>query len=228
MSTTTRAEGVWWAPHRLSWWTSVLFAIGATCFFVGPIPGFVEALGSAVDGAVFFVGSIFFTTAATLQFLQGGTRIDRWSSGVQLVGTVFFNVTTFRAMQTGLENPSYDKLVWRPDAYGSICFLVSGYLAYVSVCRRFACFRWHRLDWKIAAVNLVGCIFFGISAVAGYVTPSTGSALDLAAANLFTALGGLCFLIGAVLLLPEGARAARRRVRSTPPGSGRWPRSRPA
>ena len=41
--------------------------------------------------------------------------------------------------------------------------------------------------------------------VAAYVVPSTGSELDLAAANGFTALGGLCFLVGAVLLLPESA-----------------------
>jgi hypothetical protein len=47
-----------------------------------------------------------------------------------------------------------------------------------------------------------------ISAVAGYVVPSTGSALDLAAANAWTALGALCFLIGAVLLLPDSARSA--------------------
>ena len=31
-------------------------------------------------------------------------RIDWWSSGVQLVGTVFFNFTTFRAMQTSVES----------------------------------------------------------------------------------------------------------------------------
>ena len=55
-------------------------------------------------------------------------------------------------------------------------------------------------------MNLLGCIAFGISAIAAFVVPSTGSVVDLAAANLFTALGGLCFLIGAVLLLPESAR----------------------
>ena len=58
-------------------------------------------------------------------------------------------------------------------------------------------------------MNLVGCVAFGISAVGAYVVPSTGSALDLAAANLFTALGGLCFLVGAVLLLPEAAPPRR-------------------
>jgi hypothetical protein len=34
--------------------------------------------------------------------------------------------------------------------------------------------------------------------------PSAGD-LDLAASNGFTALGGLCFLVGAVLLLPDSA-----------------------
>ncbi len=37
--------------------------------------------------------------------------------------------------------------------------------------------------------------------------PSSGSILDLAASNLFTAFGGLCFLVGAVLLLPESKAA---------------------
>jgi hypothetical protein len=35
--------------------------------------------------------------------------------------------------------------------------------------------------------------------------PSQGSVVDLAAANAFTAFGGLCFLVGAVLLLPQSA-----------------------
>jgi hypothetical protein len=69
-------------------------------------------------------------------------------------------------------------------------------------------------DWWIALVNLVGCVAFGISAVASYVVPSTGDALDLAGANVFTSLGALCFLIGALLLLPVSPASddAERRV----------------
>ncbi len=48
--------------------------------------------------------------------------------------------------------------------------------------------------WWQPAVNLLGCIFFGISAIAGYVVPETGSVLDQAAANWNTALGAACFL----------------------------------
>ena len=54
-------------------------------------------------------------------------------------------------------------------------------------------------------MNLVGCVAFGIAAIAGYVVPSSGSVLDLAAANFATAFGGLCFLVGAVLSLPGSA-----------------------
>jgi hypothetical protein len=51
-------------------------------------------------------------------------------------------------------------------------------------------------------VNLLGCVFFGISAVAGYVVPSTGSMIDVAAANWNTCLGAACFLACALAELP--------------------------
>ena len=88
---------------------------------------------------------------------------------------------------------------------GSICFLVSGIVAYVAVAGGGIFGARRSRAWWIAAVNLLGCIAFGISAVASYVIPSTGSAVDLARANVTTAVGALCFLIGAILLLPASA-----------------------
>ena len=49
-------------------WTGVLFALGSACFVVGPLPGFAELVGVRADAAVFFVGSLFFTSAAFLQW----------------------------------------------------------------------------------------------------------------------------------------------------------------
>src|SRR5262245_21699778 len=72
-SLVSRAEphaGIWWQPRRASWWIGVLFAVGSACFLVGPLPGFVELVGSRVDAIVFFVGSIFFTSAAAIQYLE--------------------------------------------------------------------------------------------------------------------------------------------------------------
>jgi hypothetical protein len=224
-----RSQAVWWAPRRYSWWIGVLFAVGSTCFLVGPLPGFVEFVGSKVDGLVFFVGSLFFTSAAALQLTDTDfdlRTLDWWSCAVQLAGTIFFNVSTFRALQAGLDATEYNRLVWAPDAFGSICFLASGYLAYAAVCGSPACRPRRSLDWWIAAVNLLGCVAFGVSAVTSYVIPSTGSAVDLARANAFTAIGGLCFLVGAVLLLPEGAAAERSAASpasddETPQGGGK-------
>jgi len=214
----------WWAPHRASWWIGVLFAIGSVCFMLGPLPGFIQLVGSAADGTVFFVGSVFFTTAALIQYLEAANadrdlagdragrmrlftfephRIDWWATLIQLVGTVFFNINTFRAMQQSFDTSDVDRLVWAPEAVGSICFLISGLLAYLEV-RDGGLFSAARtLEWKISTVNFAGCILFGISAVAGYVVPETGDVLALAAANVTTSLGALCFLIGSLLVVSE-------------------------
>lgn len=193
------------ADRRTTWWIAVLFAIGSACFVVGPFPGYVQLVGSAADGITFFVGSLFFTVAALLQGLEA-TRSDRIATMIQFAGTIFFNVSTFRAMQTSVDTSQIDRLVWAPELAGSICFFVSGVLAYLTV--RAAGHEARRNEeWRIAAVNLAGCLLFMISAIAGYVVPKTGTVLDLAAANWTTSLGALAFLIGSLILLPR--RAAR-------------------
>jgi hypothetical protein len=210
-------------PRPAGWagwdrWIAVGFAIGSACFFIGPFPGFVELVGSGVDGVVFFAGSVFFTLAAGLELREGTLRRGRrwgadpswWSAASQFVGTLLFNLSTFHAMQDGLSTQQENRLVWAPDLFGSAAFLISGGLAY-RVARRARRGPARRdREWTMAAVNLAGCVFFGVSAIASYVVPSTGSVLDLAAANWTTALGALCFFIGAVMMLPRHSAAAGR------------------
>jgi hypothetical protein len=167
------------------------FAIGSTCFLVGPFPGYAQLVGGEADAWTFFIGSIFFTAGGALQTSLSRRGADLWAAAIQSAGTLFFNVSTFRALQTSIDNSAYDRLVWRPDAFGSICFLVSGVIAYRAR-------RPH--DWQ-PLVNLLGCVFFGISAVAGYVVPARGSVVDLAAANWNTSLGAACFLACALATL---------------------------
>jgi hypothetical protein len=197
---------------RIVWdrWIAIGFAVGSACFLVGPFPGFVQLVGAGADGAVFFAGSIFFTLAALLEVRESTLRLGRWaadpswwSAAVQFVGTLLFNLSTFAAMQDGLSTGQTNRLVWAPDLFGSAAFLISGALAY-GVANRARRRGAHRgREWTMAAVNLTGCVLFGISAIASYIVPSSGSILDLAAANWTTALGALCFLIGAVLFLPR-------------------------
>ncbi len=121
---------------------------------------------------------------------------------------MFFNATTFRALSTAVDAPSYDHVVWRPDALGSICFLVSGYLAYVEVAGGLLRPPPRALEGALVSVNLFGCVAFGLSAVAAYVVPATDTFVNVTVANAATAIGALAFLVGAVLLLPEGAHEA--------------------
>lgn len=180
----------------------LFFAVGSLCFLVGPFPGYQSLVGTRATGITFFAGSILFTTGGALQTWiafgarrsVGSGRTALWAAAIQSLGTLFFNRTTYRAMSTALSDHIYNSFVWRPDALGSICFLVSGVIAYHASPRRgWLPARGYRGWWQ-PAVNLLGCVFFGISAVAGYVVPSTGSLIDLAAANWNTSLGAACFL----------------------------------
>jgi hypothetical protein len=188
-------------------WIAVLFAVGSACFAVGAAPAYVNVVGADTDAVTFFVGSLLFTAAATLQWRAGRTdparrRIDDWATLVQLAGTLFFNLSTFDAMDEQLTTTQVDRLVWTPDARGSLCFLVASGLAWVATNDRVWRWRPGSRDWLIAALNLGGSVAFAASAVASYVVPDTDQVRNVALMNLGTFAGALAFLIGGLLLLP--------------------------
>jgi hypothetical protein len=197
-------------PRRARW-IAVGFAIGSACFFIGPFPGFAQLVGPGADGVLFFAGSVFFTLAAGLAVREAtlgrgrrwGSDPSWWSAAIQFLGTLLFNLSTFEAMQEGLSTKQQNRLVWAPDVFGSGAFLISGALAYrVATGPHLRPARRGR-EWSVAAVNLAGCAFFGISAVTSFVVPSSGSILSLAAANWTTALGAACFFAGALMLFSK-------------------------
>jgi hypothetical protein len=205
-------------------WMAVCFALGSACFLIGPFPGYAQLVGDRADAVTFFVGSILFTIGGGLQSWlawpgrrqPGNGRASWFSAVIQSAGTLFFNVTTYQALHTALTSSEYNRLVWRPDWRGSICFLVSGAIAYRTSPRHGWLPARGGGGWWQPAINLLGCVFFGVSAVAGYVVPSTGSMISQAAANWNTALGAACFLACAVDTLRTGEVSkmpALRRVR---------------
>ena len=205
-----RRHGVWWRPDRLSWWMGVLFAVGSLCFALAAIVSQWASAPRPAIGVTYFVGSIFFTAAACLQWRSAAREprgVDWWASVIQLAGTLFFNVSTFAGMKHGFDARQSNLRVWTPDVFGSICFLVSSEMAYAAVCGRWFCLRPRSLSWRIAALNLAGSIAFGVSAVTSLIEPSTQEPVSAAIANAGTAVGALCFLAGALLLLPQAAQA---------------------
>ncbi len=225
----TSSESTWWAPRALGWWIAVLFAIGSACFAVAAVPTLATTVGSRTDNLIYFVGSIFFTTAGLLLYGQvvgvdspgaagAGVRARRlfayrprqidWSAAViQSVGTIFFNISTGHALAVSYSSVGEaNHGVWRPDALGSVCFLVSSYLSYAEVCHGAARWQPRQIAWWITVGNLVGSVAFGVSAVASKTLVS-GELRSESWTTIGTFVGGLCFLGASILLLPERTSA---------------------
>lgn len=217
------------APGATRWMTA-LFGVGSLCFLVASVASQWASSSRPAIGVMFFAGSLLFTAAAYLQYSEAVNvprehlprarrrrlrpasweprRIDWLAASIQLAGTLLFNVSTFLAMQHGLDARQTDLRVWAPDAAGSVCFLVASALAYAEVCHRWWCVRRRSLSWWIVALNLLGSIAFGVAAIASLVEPSSDVMVNVRIANAGTSIGAACFLAGA-LLLPREAAAER-------------------
>ena len=239
----------------MAWWIGVLFAVGSVCFALGSFPPYATAVGTNADNLTYFIGSIFFTTASFFSTtrrrrrqttLEGAARrglallahgpappdrlvgLGASSSSAPSGSTGPHSARSWSVWERHGHHP-----IWRPDALGSVCFLVSSWLAWAEECHG-------RFAWRPASDLVVDhraepgrFVAFGVSAVASYVKPN-GHLVSLALTNLGTFVGAVCFLVGAILLLPErtlerppgGAAVAHPDVSSTQPdpdctGAGR-------
>lgn len=215
--------------NRLNWWIAVGFAVGACLFILGSVltlaPG-LDWLSPIAVGAIFFAGSIPFTTAAFLQLFQAANAegqhpgsppqfrpraLLRWHAGsigwlscaLQFVGTILFNFNTLDAMWPSSDWRFQDLAVWTPNVLGSALFLASGYLAFAEVCHGYGALRLSSVSWWATVLNLLGCVAFMLSALYAFIPPDGASndALELSVA--YTLIGGIGFLLGSLLMLLE-------------------------
>lgn len=209
-----------WNPRDLSWRVAVLFMVGSFLFALGSFPPYSGLVDGRVVGVTFVVGSVMFTTAGSSQFLlvinNGRAELGRpmrlwsrhpgnavwWATFVQLIGTMLFNASTIDAMVETFTVEETDRLVWGPDVFGSIAFLVASHLAWTSTCGRLWCVHRDDAEWWSDLLNYVGSIAFMASAIASFTLTTTGQALNTTIVNSGTFLGAVCFLVGAYLLLP--------------------------
>ena len=196
------------------------FALGSLCFAIGALPVYAEAVGEVSDNLTFFVGALFFTAAAFVQLaLSGrpgmsgeGTRPDQydwWASTVQFCGTLLFNISTTDALITSINSATRLDSGWRPDLFGSVAFLVASVLAVIATTERDALWDPNARIWRCTWLNMLGSVFFGISAIGAYIIPETGDLVSLLWANLGTLLGAVCFFTAAVLSRPAVAHTTQ-------------------
>lgn len=207
------------APSRASVRLGTLFGVGSLCFAAGSVPLYFTHVSPVVAAWTFVVGSVCFTAAAAFQL--GGTpraeRTDWWASLVQLVGTLCFNISTYAATRD-LGAAGSRRLVWAPDVYGSICFLVAGALAVAAVRARARHGPDRPLDRRVARLNLAGSVAFGAAAVAARYIGGTTEVTNVALVNLGTFAGAVCFLAGAALLPVASTRVGQVGLEPTTDG----------
>lgn len=202
-----------WHPGLLDWRVAALFMVGSSLFALGSFPLYSQRVDPGTVGVTFVAGSVFFTAAAASQLVQT-QRVDPpdrrlvLACRVQLIGTILFNINCVDAMLDSLDTEQTNRLVWAPDFFGSIAFLVASHLTWLAVCHRLWCVRRDDVEWWVAALNYVGSIFFMLSAIGAFTLRTTGEALNTTIVNSGTFLGAVCFLAGAYLLLPARAAVA--------------------
>lgn len=188
------------------------------------------SLDNATVNAIFFAGSIPFTTAAYLQLFQAANAGEFTTQGLQVrprpvlfgwrphdigwlscalqfPGTVLFNINTFDAMLPALDWLQQDMAIWVPDVAGSMLFLASGYLAFIETCHKHFAWLPKDISWWVTLVNLLGCVAFMVSAVFAVVLPKPVAPGITILAVVCTLIGAAGFLTGSLLMLPETATA---------------------
>ncbi len=212
-----------WHPRDLGWRIAAFFMVGSFLFALGSFPPYWGLVDARVVGLTFVVGSLFFTSAGYSTLYQVINGADEpgsdararprywdwqprsmawWSAVVQLIGTLLFNLNTIDALRTTLTVEQTNRLVWAPDFFGSIAFLVASHLAWLMVCRRLWCVRRDDTDWWIVGLNYLGSIFFMAAAITSFTLQTTGEVVNITIVNLGTFLGAVCFFVGAYMLLP--------------------------
>jgi hypothetical protein len=229
-----RALASLWQPRELNWWIGTIFAIGAALFAIASVlyltPDLAHSWAVEASGisALYFAGSIPFTTAAYLQLFQAANAPDwehtsprlrrrlwfgwrprdiGWTScALQFAGTLLFNINTFDGMNPDMSWFEEDLTVWIPNLIGSVLFLASGYLAFAETCHKHFAWIPQSLSWWITSFNLLGCVGFMVSAVFAFVSPQADGFGNASAAIVFTLVGALGFFVGSLLMLPESMK----------------------
>jgi hypothetical protein len=189
-----------------------LFAVGATGFVVGPLDAYARGVGAHGDALTFFIASILFTGGGLTQSwlayperrAHRAGRLAWRAAWIQSLGTLLFNLMTVEGFSHAPSSAQYTALVWTPNVLGSAAFLISGVLLYLSAPRAGWRPRRQAGGWWEPPVNLLGCVLFGVSAIAGFAVSASGQLLDLTMANWTTALGAACFLAVGLAALIAG------------------------
>ncbi len=112
---------------------------------------------------------------------------------------MLFNVNTFDACHGTHTALGTSIFVWVPDMTGSVLFLVASFFAWIEIFHDGYVKRFRSFTWWVVWLNIMGSVFFQISAVYAWTNPLTGTVANSYRSIIFTLLGAFCFFAGAYL-----------------------------
>ncbi len=121
----------------------------------------------------------------------------------QFIGTLLFNFNTFDAFYAGLSALQEDVFIWVPNMLGSILFLTASFFAWLEVYHDKQIKAFSSVTWWIIWINILGSIFFQLSAILSYAYLDSGKLIDGTRSLEYTLYGAVCFFVGAYLLIVE-------------------------
>lgn len=144
------------------------------------------------------------------------TRLEILIPLAFLIGSVVFNYETTVALGSVLELMPRIAL-WDTSLIGSIVFLAAGVLVYLEAGDRWLSVQRRNISWWIGVLFVLGGIGFVIGCLPGvgapgFPTAKTGSGPTIIKVGFL--LGGLAYLVGSYLMLPELFSQLRRRPNS--------------
>ncbi|MFC6326040.1 hypothetical protein ACFQZV_13175 [Microbacterium koreense] len=197
--------------RRSSW----AFGLGALLFVVGAVMSLLGGFSAVHINITYVIGAVVFTAGAFIQLDLSGRhppthatnladRADWWSAAVQLFGTLFFNVSTALALGVALGGVPGSENGWRPDALGSLAFLLSSALAAVATTQRTHLWDPLARTWRSMWLNALGSVAFAVSAALAFPASFLGShafhePFASTASAIGTAIGGAAFFFSAIL-----------------------------
>jgi hypothetical protein len=218
---------------------SAFFVVGATGSLIPSAFGDKTRM-SVFAEANYFLGATLFTVGIYAQLLEGLNADERLGADPQhyprsrfrwfvpqpadlarleiliplvfLIGSLVFNYETIDSLGSAL-GLIPELGLWQTSLLGSVFFLLAGVLQYLEAGDRCFSLEPRDVSWWIGVLFIVGGIGFVIGCLPGLHTPGLPTAKQgsgPAIVKVGFLIGGIAYLIGSYLMLPELFTELRR------------------
>lgn len=186
----------------LMWVVNFPMLVGASCFLLAAILGFVlvmnvKPIGHGVPLA--HLPDYWFKPSSKWSICTVNPhRVDRWSNLLQLLGASIFEFKSIAAVVPPLFANHPHLSIFMPSAIASGLFLVSSYMGFVESVHAWWAWKLSSLGWWEGIFNILGSLGFLVASIAGFWSTDRLT-VELIGVFLWYLVGFVFFLLGANL-----------------------------